>query len=154
MAEAITIACPECGKKINVASEAVGKKVRCKGCEHVFVVRAPAEKKAAKPAPAKAPAKAPAAAKKAPDPKAAKPKADDDEEDPNPYGVTSLDLAPRCPDCARSWRARTPSSACTAATTRRRARGSRRAPWKRTPVGCGSGGSSPASSAPYSRWCC
>ena len=24
----------------------------------------------------------------------------DDEEDANPYGVTALDTAPRCPDCA------------------------------------------------------
>ncbi len=105
MAEAITIVCPECGKKINVASEAVGKKVRCKDCEHVFVVAAPGGKKAARPA--AAPAKAPAGAKKkAPDPRAAKPrpdkpKADDEEENSNPYGVTSLDLAPRCPDCAQ-----------------------------------------------------
>ena len=48
MAEAITIVCPECEKKINVPSEAVGKKVRCKGCEHVFVVAAPGGKKASK----------------------------------------------------------------------------------------------------------
>ncbi len=111
MTEAITIACPECGKKINVASEAVGKKVRCKGCEHVFVVQAPAEKKAARPAGKAAPA---GAKKKAPDPKAAKPRPDkpkvNDDEDDNPYGVTAIDLAPRCPECARRWRARTPSS--------------------------------------------
>ena len=102
MTEAITIACPECGKKINVASEAVGKKVRCKGCEHVFVVQAPAEKKAARPAGKAAPA---GAKKKAPDPKAAKPRPDkpkvNDDEDDNPYGVTAIDLAPRCPECAQ-----------------------------------------------------
>ncbi|HVS36187.1 MAG TPA: hypothetical protein VMS17_11450 [Gemmataceae bacterium] len=96
MAEAITIACPECDKKIHVPAEAVGKKIRCKGCEHVFVVPAPAGWKAA-------PAKA-APAKKAADPKAAKPKPAkpkvDDEDDPNPYGVTALDTAPRCPECA------------------------------------------------------
>jgi hypothetical protein len=101
MAEAITIACPECDKKLTVAAAAVGKKVRCKGCEHVFVVAAPAAKKAA---PAKAPAADPK--KKPPDAKAGKAKPakpqvdDDDEENSNPYGVTSLDTAPRCPDCA------------------------------------------------------
>ena len=103
MAEAITIACPECDKKLTVAAGAVGKKVRCKGCDHVFVVAAPAGKKAA---PAKAPAaKADDPKKKPPDAKAgkakpAKPKADDDDENSNPYGVTSLDTTPRCPECA------------------------------------------------------
>ena len=98
MAEAITIACPECDKKINVPADAVGKKIRCKACEHVFAVPAPAGKKPA------APAKGAGAKKKAPDSKAAKPKPakpqDDDEENSNPYGVTSLDTAPRCPECA------------------------------------------------------
>ncbi len=91
MAEAITIACPECDKKLTVAAAAVGKKIRCKACEHVFVVKAPAAK-AAKPA-----AKA-ADAKKKPAPKPKPP--DDDEEDSKPYGVTSMDTAPRCPECA------------------------------------------------------
>jgi hypothetical protein len=103
MAEAITIACPECEKKITVPAAAVGKKIRCKGCEHVFLIEAPAGKKAAAKAPAGA--KAADAKKKAPDAKAGKaappkPKTDDDDEDPNPYGVTTLDTAPRCPDCA------------------------------------------------------
>ena len=113
MAEAITIACPECEKKITVAAEAVGKKIRCKGCEHVFVVPAAAAAKAggkptAKAPAGKAPAKAPAGKaaevkkKPAPDAKAAKPKApaDDEEEDSKPYGITSMDTAPRCPECA------------------------------------------------------
>jgi DNA-directed RNA polymerase subunit RPC12/RpoP len=110
MAEAITIACPECDKKINVAADAVGKKIRCKACEHVFVIEAPAGKKAdGKAAATKSPAGKPAAAKaaeakKAPAVKATppKPKDDDDDEDgsSNPYGVTSLDTSPRCPDCA------------------------------------------------------
>ena len=93
MAEAITIVCPECDKKMNVAADAVGKKIRCKGCQHVFAITAPAVKKAAKPAAKAAPAK------KAP---AAKPKADDDDDElnSNPYGITSVDTAPRCPDCA------------------------------------------------------
>ena len=106
MAEAITIACPECDKKITVPAAAVGKKIRCKGCDHVFVIEAPAENKAGarpagKAAAAKAPAGKAAQAKKAPDAKAkpTKPK-DDDDEDNNPYGVTSLDTSTRCPDCA------------------------------------------------------
>ncbi len=90
MAEAITITCPECEKKITVPADAVGKKVRCKGCQHVFAVKAPAKSAAAK-APA---AKKPPAVK-------AKPKPTDvDEEDDTPIGVTALDTAPRCPNCA------------------------------------------------------
>ncbi len=105
MAEAITIACPECEKKITAPAAAVGKKIRCKGCEHVFVVKAPAGLKAAAKAPTGKPAagKAVEAKKKpAPDAKAAKPKpaADDGEDDSKPYGVTSVDTAPRCPECA------------------------------------------------------
>ena len=113
MAEAITIACPECEKKITAPAAAVGKKIKCKGCEHVFVVKAPAGPKAADKPAGKAVAKAPtgkpaggkageAKKKPAPDAKTAKPKPadDDDELDSNPYGVTSLDTTPRCPDCA------------------------------------------------------
>jgi DNA-directed RNA polymerase subunit M/transcription elongation factor TFIIS len=87
MAEAITIICPECEKKMTVPADAVGKKVRCKGCQHVFAVTAPADKKAP-PAPKVKPAKS-------------KPKpTDEDEEDDTPIGVTALDTAPRCPNCA------------------------------------------------------
>ena len=89
MAEAITIVCPECDKKITVPAAAVGKKVRCKGCEHIFAVKAPAIKTAAIK-------KAPAAVKPKPKPKAT----DVDEEDDAPIGVTALDTAPRCPNCA------------------------------------------------------
>src|SRR3982074_2033126 len=87
MAEAITIICPECEKKMTVPADAVGKKARCKECQHVFAVRAPATKKAPP----------------APKIKSAKPKAkptDEDEEDDTPIGVTALDTAPRCPNCA------------------------------------------------------
>jgi ribosomal protein S27E len=92
MAEAITIICPECDKKITVPAAAVGKKVRCKACQHVFAVKAPAGKPAG--------GKAVAAKKPAP---VAKPKpkpTDVDEEDDTPIGVTALDTAPRCPNCA------------------------------------------------------
>ena len=94
MAEAITIACPECDKKLTVAAASVGKKIRCKACEHVFVVKAPAASKA----PAAKPAAKAADAKKKPAPKPKPP--DDDEEDSKPYGITSVDTTPRCPECA------------------------------------------------------
>ena len=99
MAEAITIACPECEKKLTVAAAAVGKKIRCKGCEHVFVVKAPAAEARRRPS---RPTKAADVKKKAaPEAKAPKPKPpDDDEEDSKPYGITSVDTTPRCPECA------------------------------------------------------
>ncbi len=91
MAEAITIVCPECDKKITVPAAAVGKKVRCKSCQNVFAVKAPTTK----PAGSKV-----AAAKKPPAPKAKPKPTDEDEEDNAPIGVTALDTAPRCPNCA------------------------------------------------------
>src|SRR5215210_4577628 len=41
MATTFVIACPECSKQVRVSDEHVGKKIRCKGCEHVYAVRAP-----------------------------------------------------------------------------------------------------------------
>jgi len=103
MAETIVISCPECGKQLRVPEEAAGKKIRCKGCEHVFTVESPGKSKPAKaPAKAAAPKPAPAKPGKPAKPAPAKPPAskDDDEEDGKAYGVTELDLAPRCPECA------------------------------------------------------
>ena len=73
MATTIVISCPECDKQIKAPAELEGKKIRCKGCGHTFVVRAsaaagdgdgPAAKPAKKkPAPPPAKAKAPAKGK-------------------------------------------------------------------------------------------
>lgn len=118
--ETITIECPECETRVKVRSEVEGKKVRCKECEHVYVARTvsdkvtsgkPAAKKpAAKAEPAKKPAAkaAPAKNKGKPESEAVKPAAEapapkpatDDEDDGNPYGLTDINLAARCPSCA------------------------------------------------------
>lgn len=108
MAAAITVECPECEEKLRAPEDARGKKVRCKSCGHAFVV--PAAPKAAAKAPAKPPAKSPAkpnakaqakpaAAPKAPAPAPVPPPADD-EGDAKPYGVVTLELSHRCPECA------------------------------------------------------
>jgi hypothetical protein len=77
----------------------LGKKVRCKFCQASFVASKPTGK-----APAGKPAKPPAGKSAKPPAgkpgKSGKPHLDDDDEDPNPYGVTSQDLAYRCPECA------------------------------------------------------
>jgi hypothetical protein len=102
MATTIVTTCPECDKEIKVPANLEGKKIRCKGCENVFVVQAtaPAKTKPAKPAAKPAAKKGPAPqGAKAPT-KAAPPKPEDDEDNPNPYGVTHENLTARCPHCA------------------------------------------------------
>lgn len=90
------ITCPECEKQFKGKGDLQGKKIRCPFCKEPFTVPvADEEEPAPKPA-AKKPAPKPAA--KTP---ASKAMAGDDEDDnPNPYGITKLDLAPRCPNCA------------------------------------------------------
>lgn len=90
MATTILIVCPECKKQVKAPDNVLGKKVRCKFCQASFVANKSAGKGAAGK-PAKPPAGKPA--------KSGKPHLDDDE-DPNPYGVTSMDFAYRCPECA------------------------------------------------------
>ncbi|HUR53321.1 MAG TPA: hypothetical protein VMZ71_04285, partial [Gemmataceae bacterium] len=51
----LDIACPNCKKVIKVPAEFVGKKVKCKNCEHPFAVQAPAEAKQTGAKPAAAP---------------------------------------------------------------------------------------------------
>lgn len=88
MANPLTVACPQCHQQIKASDELVGKKVRCKGCSHVFVITAgPAEKpKLAKPAAAPAKAKAPAPA-------------EDEGHDKYSFADTE-EAVPRCPHCA------------------------------------------------------
>jgi hypothetical protein len=40
MATALTVECPQCGKQASVPESAVGKKARCGGCQHQFVIQA------------------------------------------------------------------------------------------------------------------
>src|SRR5207237_1879701 len=87
-----------------------GKKIKCPFCAHTFVVPKGVAQTAIKVPAKEAAAKPGEAAKPSPPPSAPIPFADDsnrrvgwDEEDndQNPYGVTALDLAPRCPHCAK-----------------------------------------------------
>ena len=113
MATTFVIACPECSKQVRVSDEHVGKKIRCKGCEHVYPVTAPAEA-AAPPVPKKTQAnqaggpKTKAAPAGGPKTKAAapalRPEEDPDspEYDPNKYTLAKTnDNMPRCPFCAK-----------------------------------------------------
>lgn len=107
MAPTVVITCPECEKQITAPVTLDGKKIRCKGCGHTFVVRADVGEKDEPGPPAKPKPKPAAKAKPAPQPARAKAKAKAkapgkpaDDDDPNPYQVTDIDLTPRCPHCA------------------------------------------------------
>ncbi|MCE9534326.1 MAG: hypothetical protein K8T89_24870, partial [Planctomycetes bacterium] len=95
MAATFVIACPDCGKQLKVADNLIGKKIRCKECDGIFPVRKPKEdpvKKESKEKPKNA-------AKPAPLPK--KP-ADDDDDDPNQYGLAQEgEERARCPACVK-----------------------------------------------------
>jgi hypothetical protein len=87
----IDIGCPKCGKQSKGPDNLVGKKIRCKNCEHVFQVTAPTAA-ARKPA-----TKVPDEAKTVP-PKSVD--EDDDMIDRKPLGMVEENLAARCPHCA------------------------------------------------------
>ncbi len=108
MADIAAVTCPECEKKFRPKTDVRGKKIKCPFCKEQIAV--PEEKKAK--AKAKADADKPAKKKpdstdikaaesKAPPPAPAEPPAlGEYDNDPNPYGVKTQDLTPRCPECA------------------------------------------------------
>jgi DNA-directed RNA polymerase subunit RPC12/RpoP len=96
----IAISCPKCEKEIKAPADLAGKKIRCKECLHVFVVKAaaPAGKAAAK---GDKSAKAP----KPKETKAAAPPPDDTDRDDKAYNVTDHEFLPRCAYCAKEMEA-------------------------------------------------
>jgi len=107
MSATTVTSCPQCAKKFKVRAELEGKKIRCPGCGHAFIVaNVVVDRVGTERAPAKVPAKSPAAPKapvpvpKPPAPPARAPVDDEDDDNPNPYGITHLDTTPRCPHCA------------------------------------------------------
>src|ERR1700687_5495580 len=99
MAESPVITCPECRKKFKGKGNLEGKKIKCPACAKIFVV---AGEKTAEQVPPAAGGDDAALSAMAPL-SASKPLgfADEEDNDPNPYGVTELDIAPRCPNCAQ-----------------------------------------------------
>jgi predicted Zn finger-like uncharacterized protein len=96
----ITISCPKCENQIKIPADLDGKKIRCKECLHVFVVKVPPAAKAA----AKAAAKPEKSDKKPAKEKEAVVKGeakDEEDEDANPYKVTDHSFLPRCAYCAK-----------------------------------------------------
>lgn len=105
MPSVVEVECPNCEKTLKVPPAVFGKKVKCKHCEHAFVVRDPDEKPAAKAAkPAKPAAKAEESGAKPSPPTAPVPVKkpfDDDDEGPSNIDVIKEDETPRCPHCAQ-----------------------------------------------------
>lgn len=101
MAATILIACPECEKTIKAPANVLGKKVRCKSCQATFVAK---QSKGKEPSgnPSQ-PSSGKAAKKPSSKPTTKKPARmalDDDDDDPNPYGMIDMSFVPRCPECA------------------------------------------------------
>ena len=91
MSDMLDVSCPNCDKELKVPFEFAGKRVKCKGCEEVFTIKA-----AGKPKP---PAKKPD-----PKPEPKPPVAEDDDDDDGParsMGITKEDDVPRCPHCVK-----------------------------------------------------
>jgi hypothetical protein len=88
MAASPIITCPECKKKFKGKADLQGKKIRCPFCKEPFVVAADEEQATITPT---------------------SDGEGDDEFDAgsNPYGITKLDLAPRCPNCANEMESET-----------------------------------------------
>lgn len=100
MADSPIITCPECKKKFKGKGNLEGKKIKCPFCAEPFVVpvtMSVQDKIAAD--------KAAVAGGAAPGAPAEQPRKrivfEDEDDNPNPYGVTELDIAPRCPNCTQ-----------------------------------------------------
>ena len=87
MSSPIEMKCPNCAKALRIPPSVFGKKIKCKHCEHAFVVQPP--ESGAKPS------SVPAAA--------GRPFLDDDDDD-GPSKIEVMregDDIPRCPHCAK-----------------------------------------------------
>src|ERR1700722_19376984 len=84
MSSTVEMQCPECDEPLKIPSSVFGKKIKCKHCQHMFVVKDPnagTKNKPGKPAkPGKA-AEKPAESSSPPPPPLAKKNAWDDDED-------------------------------------------------------------------------
>lgn len=94
MSDKIPVTCPHCEKAMQVPAALAGKTIRCKDCQTAFKVPDAGPLRFQDDAPVKA-KKVKKAAVVRPDDE------DEDEANPNPYGVTQDDLGvARCPFCA------------------------------------------------------
>jgi DNA-directed RNA polymerase subunit M/transcription elongation factor TFIIS len=102
MAEMYTIACTKCGKQIKVGEAVLGKKIRCKDCQNVFVAQKPAA--TARTGSAAPPAGQQLSMKEVYEQQIA----DEEAQGDNPYGMGAVEEgAARCPRCANAMESET-----------------------------------------------
>jgi hypothetical protein len=101
MAAGLIVTCPECEKKFKPKTDVSGKRIKCPFCAEAFVVPAPAQPPKTKSAAAKSgkPNAAKAGTTAAAAPPDEKAPVDDFDDNPDPYGVKTVELVPRCPNC-------------------------------------------------------
>jgi hypothetical protein len=93
MAATAVITCPNCHKKFKGSEHLRGKKIKCPKCSESFVVELVAVDNPSDPRPGEA-------VKAATVGKSKSATWNEEDEDANPYDITTLDLTPRCPYCA------------------------------------------------------
>lgn len=99
MAEMYTIACTKCGKQLKVGEAVLGKKIRCKDCQNVFVAQKPA---------ATARAATPPGQQLSMKEVYEKQIADEEAQGDNPYGMGAIEEGvARCPRCANEMESET-----------------------------------------------
>ena len=92
MAAGLIVTCPECEKKFKPKTDVSGKKIKCPFCAEAFVVTAPQAASAGK-------SKSDGGKSGNTKPDDEKPPTDDFDDNPDPYGVKTIELVPRCPNC-------------------------------------------------------
>ena len=104
MAAGMVVTCPKCEKKFKPKTDVSGKKIKCPFCTEPFVVPVAKEAKAEKGKPDQIKAGKPKPGAAAPQVTAA-PEAgahdSDADDNPDPYGVKTVELVPRCPNCTQ-----------------------------------------------------
>jgi len=103
MPSTIEMQCPECDEPLKIPSSVFGKKIKCKFCQHAFVVKDPnpgSKNQSAKPGKPGKPVEKPAEASSPPSP-AAKKNAWDDDEDTRDVNLIEEEEVARCPHCAQ-----------------------------------------------------
>jgi hypothetical protein len=96
----VVVTCPECEKKFKPKSDVRGKKIKCPFCTNPFVVPTGKDGNARSEAIKSGnPKEAASQVAVGPAPAQTDIPLGEYDADPNPYGVTNVDLVPRCPNC-------------------------------------------------------
>jgi hypothetical protein len=104
MSATVEMKCPECDEPLRIPPSVFGKKIKCKFCQHAFVVKDPnpaSKNKPGKPAKPGKPEDKPLAASPPPPPEPKKSTSWDDDEDAADVNLIEEEDVARCPHCAK-----------------------------------------------------